>query len=271
MPNRILKESICYSADIDRLTPFAEVVFYRLIVNCDDYGRMDARPEFLRSRLFATRPGVTARSIQKAVESLAQASLIRLYEVEGRPYLLFPKWARHQRIRNSREKYPAPTEQQAGEREDCGELPQQAAKGGLNPIQSESNLNSNPNPKGGAQARGDDFCGHSFSGPLREKLTEWLEYKKERRQSYTPTGQKSLMAQVDSRLKEHSEAEIIELIGECMANGWQGIIWDKLKKRDFQGRAAPSQFGGALERSYAPGELEAKIKDPLADMPGGDE
>ena len=52
MPNRILKESICTSESIDRLSWLEEVTFYRLIVNCDDYGRMDARPPILRARLF---------------------------------------------------------------------------------------------------------------------------------------------------------------------------------------------------------------------------
>ena len=37
MPNRILKESICRSDTIDHLTWFEEVLFYRLIVSCDDY------------------------------------------------------------------------------------------------------------------------------------------------------------------------------------------------------------------------------------------
>ena len=43
MPNRIIKESICTSENIDQLSPFCETVFYRLIVNVDDYGRIDAR------------------------------------------------------------------------------------------------------------------------------------------------------------------------------------------------------------------------------------
>ena len=47
MPNRIIKETICTSDTIERLTPFEETFFYRLIVNCDDYGRMDARPAIL--------------------------------------------------------------------------------------------------------------------------------------------------------------------------------------------------------------------------------
>ena len=50
--NRIIKESICASDTIDQLTYFEEVFFYRLIVNCDDYGRFDARLPILKARLF---------------------------------------------------------------------------------------------------------------------------------------------------------------------------------------------------------------------------
>ena len=55
MPNRIIKESICTSDSINQLTPFQEVFFYRLLVNCDDYGRLDARPEVLASKLYPLR------------------------------------------------------------------------------------------------------------------------------------------------------------------------------------------------------------------------
>lgn len=110
MPNRIIKESICYSEDLDQLTPFEETAFYRLMVRVDDYGRCDARPAFLRSMLFSTKPDVTVQMVAEAVDSLARVGVIRLYEVGGRRYLYFPNWCKHQRIRNSKEKYPAPPE-----------------------------------------------------------------------------------------------------------------------------------------------------------------
>ena len=144
MPNRIIKESICYSEDIDMLTAFEETVFFRLIINCDDYGRIDARSNFLKSKLFVTKQGITEKNIQDAVAKLASVGLVRLYEVDGKSFLLFPKWHLHQRVRNSKEKYPGP------EREDDlldarGELRQVAVNCGYNPIQSESNPNPNPN------------------------------------------------------------------------------------------------------------------------------
>jgi hypothetical protein len=78
MPNRIIKESICYSDDIDQLTPFEETVFYRLLVRCDDNGRMDARPAFMRSMLFATKLTVTEKQVRDATVKLAEVGLIRM-------------------------------------------------------------------------------------------------------------------------------------------------------------------------------------------------
>lgn len=52
MPNRILKESVCTSDTIAKLTWFEEVLFYRLIVNCDDYGRFDGRPQIVKTDCF---------------------------------------------------------------------------------------------------------------------------------------------------------------------------------------------------------------------------
>lgn len=147
MPNRIIKESICYSDDIDKLTAFEETVFYRMIVRADDYGRLDARPSFLKSMLFVTKQGITEKNVQDAVLKMASVGLVRLYEVDGKPFLSFPKWDLHQRVRNSKEKYPAPPENT-----DCGVSPQFAASCRELPrvaalIQSESNPNPNPNPK----------------------------------------------------------------------------------------------------------------------------
>lgn len=149
MPNRIIKESICVSEQIDELSAFEEVFFYRLLVNCDDYGCMDAREKVLAAKLFPLR-AIRASDIMKAVNRLAEIGLIALYEVDEHPYLKVLKWADHQRVRISKHKYPEPTEEQlsascGNSRQvaaNCGELRQDAADGGKlrpesNPIQSE--------------------------------------------------------------------------------------------------------------------------------------
>ena len=68
-----------------------------------------------------------------------------------------------------------------------------------------------------------------FSPEIQDALQRWLQYKAERRETYKPTGLKALVSEIKNKLKIHPEASVIELINTCMANGWRGIIWDKLE------------------------------------------
>ncbi len=110
MPNRIIKESICTSDDIAGLTWFEEVVFYRLMVTCDDYGRYDGRISILKSRMFPLNPNVTEKSLENAINKLSTCGLVMLYKYDSKPYLQLTAWQKHQQIRNKKSKYPAPTE-----------------------------------------------------------------------------------------------------------------------------------------------------------------
>jgi hypothetical protein len=111
MPNRILKESICSSATVDELGVEEERFFYRLMVQADDYGRMDARPSIIRSRCFPLKVDrITDAMVEAWLSALTAAGLIRRYTVKGQPYLEFVTWADHQQIRAKRSRYPEPTE-----------------------------------------------------------------------------------------------------------------------------------------------------------------
>ena len=152
MPDRIIKESICTSETLNLLTDFEERFWHRLTVNCDDFGRFDARPAILKGRLFPLAEGKTLKNIADALNKLASVGLVSIYEVDGRPFLQVVTWDKHQRIRAKRSKYPAPEDGA------CCQLTAIDGKCPRNPIQSESNPNPNPNPKGSADAdRAADF------------------------------------------------------------------------------------------------------------------
>ena len=150
MPNRVLKDSIKRSAQVDSLTWFEEVVFYRLLVTADDFGCMDGRPLLLKSELFPIKEGVTKKAVEDAINRLASVGLLQKYEVSGMPYVCFPKWEMHQRIRTKHRKYPAPPEW--SEALDSN-LQQIAADCGRLPPESEIESESNPNPKENPNAR----------------------------------------------------------------------------------------------------------------------
>ena len=107
MPNRIIKESICVSEDIDALSWFEEVVFYRLLVNCDDFGRYDGRPAVIKGKLFPLKEEkLKTRDLTAALNKLAKIGLIAFYN--GGKNLYVTKWENHQNIRAKKSKFPDP-------------------------------------------------------------------------------------------------------------------------------------------------------------------
>jgi hypothetical protein len=115
MPNRILKESICTNDQIDELTPFQETLFYRLIVKVDDFGRYDGRPKILKAALFPLKDNVKAADVKNAVDALAAAGLVRLYTVDGDPFVELTGWDRNQTIRAKKSKFPGSDEADVAE------------------------------------------------------------------------------------------------------------------------------------------------------------
>lgn len=146
MPNRILKESICTSDNLDKLSAFQETVFYRLIVNCDDFGRFDARPKLLASKLFPLKE-IRINQIQAALRALTSAGLVILYEVDGKPYLQMKTWDKHQQIRTKKSKFPGAEDKNSTLISSDINCNQMISNDCLNPIQSEyeSEYESNPN------------------------------------------------------------------------------------------------------------------------------
>lgn len=141
MPNRIIKESICDSEKLAALSDFEFRLWVGLITQADDAGRGDARPAYIKGHVFPFRERVTTKDIDAALHALAAGSCVTLYTVGGRPYYSFPSWAKHQRIRDCKPKYPGPEDADPPQSAaDCDDLPQAAAdRGGLRP-------ESNPNP-----------------------------------------------------------------------------------------------------------------------------
>lgn len=86
MPNRIIKESVCRSDSIDSLSWFEEVLFYRLIVVCDDYGRFDGRPAIIKGACFPLKD-IRVEQIEKALDKLSTVGMIWRYNVGDKSFL----------------------------------------------------------------------------------------------------------------------------------------------------------------------------------------
>lgn len=102
MPTRYLRPGICDSEAINKLSAHAEVFFYRLLVNVDDFGRLDARPNVLRAKCFPIREEITSQDVEKYLQELSDCGLVLVYKCNEKNYLQMQKWENNARAKVSR-------------------------------------------------------------------------------------------------------------------------------------------------------------------------
>ena len=132
MGNRMLKESVRMSEQIDQLDWFEEVMFYRLIVTVDDYGIYPANPVMLSHILFPMKENVTSGMIKDALTHYVELGLIDIYDVENKGiFLRLVTWGNHQRLHESKHKFPVMDEGEIINDEIlCGNFPKVSASSG---------------------------------------------------------------------------------------------------------------------------------------------
>lgn len=113
MPNRILRDTALDSDRIAAIDEPSEILFYRLIMLADDYGRFDGRLPVIRSRAFALRQSVTEREIERRLSQLTKNNLIIRYTVENKPYIEILRFGQRQRAEKS--KFPAYCQSDVGQ------------------------------------------------------------------------------------------------------------------------------------------------------------
>jgi hypothetical protein len=107
VPNRIVKETIRTSDTLASVSADAERLFWRLVASADDFGRYDARLNTILGQCLTPFIGkYSLGQVQEWLIELQDAELIRLYEVEGQPFLELTKWDKHQRPRAKTSKFP---------------------------------------------------------------------------------------------------------------------------------------------------------------------
>ena len=180
MGNRMLKESILMSETIDQLDWFEETMFYRLIVVVDDYGIHPANPVVLSRILFPMKENVDSGMVKDAMVHFVELGIIDVYRVENKGlFLKIKSWEQHQRLRESKHKFPAPEDgeninaeildgvfQQVAE--NCRKLPQVAEKSGLKPSRNQVEVETNKKPISCTEPSEDDSVPPVIKIPLND-------------------------------------------------------------------------------------------------------
>lgn len=96
---------------------------------------------------------------------------------------------------------------------------------------------------------------------VAEKLSEWITSRLEQGDPITETGLKSLVSIAKDKISKHGADAVAQLITECMASGYKGIVWDRLEKARS---GTPKKAWQPEERTSAYGDMDEFEKRLLA-------
>lgn len=66
---------------------------------------------------------------------------------------------------------------------------------------------------------------------VQVQMQNWLEYKTERKEFYTPRGLQSLMTVVKKKVAQYGAQAVNDVIERTMASNYQGIVWEWLDRK----------------------------------------
>ena len=104
-----------------------------------------------------------------------------------------------------------------------------------------------------------------LSDNLQAKMDEWITYKAERKEPYKEQGMKALLRQVENNAMKYGDQALCNLIDESMANGWRGIIFDRLQNQPQRKSKA-----GGYQRQTKAEELDDFYKMASSWAEGGE-
>lgn len=170
MPNRILRDSIRTSDSISHLSWFEEVLFYRLMVSCDDYGRYDGRPAVIKGTCFPLN-NVTAKDIERALTRLETYGMACQYIVDGKPYIQLLNWEKYQTIRAKESRYPSPSEGVQKKADDASFEDMQASENMCKQMKTDENMCEHMSPNSYSNSYSDSYS-YSDDGAREDAPTQ---------------------------------------------------------------------------------------------------
>lgn len=100
------------------------------------------------------------------------------------------------------------------------------------------------------------------SEKLINSINDWIGYKKERNFTYKERGLRNLLKTISDNAKQYGDDVVINAISESIASGYQGIVWDKVRKSATckpQPQKQTTKFNNFEQRNYNMSSLEAQL------------
>lgn len=242
MPNRIIKESICTSDNIDQLTAFEETVFVRLMVNCDDFGRFDGRAKILSARLFPLK-SISTEEMETALDSLVKANLVTVYKVDGKPYVHLNSWEKHQQTRATKSKYPSPIDS------NCNQMQSDEIK--CPRIRNRNTLNDN--------RKSEAFIDDDAARLIAQEQNRVLEAA----ENAGFQNSNSVRAGLINLYAEHGAEKVLKGIESCVEHGATNLAYLRACMSDKpKAKTKPNSAQNFTQRDYS--DVDKQLIDNLA-------
>ena len=94
-----------------------------------------------------------------------------------------------------------------------------------------NNMSASPEKKNSKTLFIENVKDRNLSEPLIEKLTEWIEYKVQRKEPYVERGIKSFLTQMEKAEQKYGTTALMDCIDTSMSRGYKGIITDIIDKK----------------------------------------
>ena len=109
---RSIKPDFWTSEQVMECSPIARLLFVGMWNFADDHGRIPCSPKTLKAQIFPA-DDIDAANVRRMVDELSTNGLVRLYEVDGKEFLLVTGW-HHQKIdKRQAAKYPDPPKERS--------------------------------------------------------------------------------------------------------------------------------------------------------------
>lgn len=104
---RSIKPDFWTSEQVMECSPNARLMFIGMWNFADDHGRLPCSPKTIKAQIFPA-DDIDATNVRRMIDELSSNGLVRIYEVDGKEFLLITGW-HHQKIdKRQPAKYPEP-------------------------------------------------------------------------------------------------------------------------------------------------------------------
>ena len=140
---RTIKPTACTDEDLAACSRDARLLFHYLGTFCDDYGRHLWSPFKVKMEVFPADSDLDIATVERLMDELLEHKLIADYEVDGKRYLAYLGWSKHQRVdKPQKSTIPVPFDEHlraCGERSENGPgTPQDSSSVHRRPVAEES-------------------------------------------------------------------------------------------------------------------------------------